>query len=187
MCRSRRPASARFVVDIAAGELAAISGGLVAINTYSPPRFWYGSWMPLGPGSHIDRYVLVKHLGGGGQADVWQATDPLHPDRPRAIKLVSTRVAKGATLERLQREARLLAELRHPSVCRVPTLRDRYATKTPNDIDDKMIAAAVPGAIRMNGIRTNNPMGTPKTSAAARHPSKGRPTSDAGEAAGDGG
>lgn len=75
--------------------------------------------MPLAPGVNVDRYTLVEHLGGGGQADVWRADDPLHPDEPRAIKLVSTRLAKSAALERVRREARLLAGLHHPSLCRI--------------------------------------------------------------------
>ncbi|MEQ9324268.1 MAG: serine/threonine-protein kinase [Polyangiaceae bacterium] len=75
--------------------------------------------MPLAPGVKVDRYTLVEHLGGGGQADVWRADDPLHPDEPRAIKLVSTRLAKSAALERVRREARLLSGLHHPSLCRI--------------------------------------------------------------------
>lgn len=69
-------------------------------------------------GARVDRYVLVSLLGEGGQGTVWKAEDRLDGSM-KALKLVHRRVAKGNELERLRKEARLLARLEHPSLCRV--------------------------------------------------------------------
>ncbi|MBI4704048.1 MAG: serine/threonine protein kinase [Deltaproteobacteria bacterium] len=73
--------------------------------------------MPLGAGDRVDRYELVSPLGEGGQADVWLARDPLSGEH-RAIKLVGLRTATDQALERARREARALAALVHPSLCK---------------------------------------------------------------------
>lgn len=74
--------------------------------------------MDLAPGTRIDRYVLLEPLGQGGQGAVWKAEDPLHPERPCALKLVELRRARPADAERVRREARALARLEHPSLVR---------------------------------------------------------------------
>ena len=74
--------------------------------------------MTLSPGTTLDRYTLVALLGEGAQGAVWKATDPLHGDAPRALKLIPLRLARGQDLERIRREARLLAKLDHPGLCR---------------------------------------------------------------------
>jgi serine/threonine-protein kinase len=65
----------------------------------------------------VDRYTLLAPLGEGGQAAVWQARDPLDGNVV-ALKIIAMRSASGSELERLRQEARLLAKLRHPSLCR---------------------------------------------------------------------
>ncbi len=74
--------------------------------------------MELAPGTRIDRYVLLEQLGEGGQGAVWKAEDPLHPERPCALKLVELKRSRPADAERVRREARALARLEHPSLVR---------------------------------------------------------------------
>ena len=74
--------------------------------------------MSLGVGTRIDRYTLLELLGEGGQGAVWKVEDPLAPGELRALKLIGLRLAGEEELERLRREARVLARLEHPSLCR---------------------------------------------------------------------
>src|SRR5713226_7213451 len=63
-----------------------------------------------------ERYRLVRPLGSGGSATVWQAADTaLH--RTVALKLLhGASVADPVERERLRREARALARLTHPRI-----------------------------------------------------------------------
>ena len=65
----------------------------------------------------MDRYTLIEALGEGAQGRAWKVRDPLS-DEPRAVKLVEMGKASRVDRERLRREARALAQLRHPSLCR---------------------------------------------------------------------
>lgn len=72
---------------------------------------------PVMPGTLIaDRYRLVRPLGAGSSATVWEAADTAL-DRTVAIKLLhSSALADPTERERLRREARALARLAHPRV-----------------------------------------------------------------------
>jgi len=72
---------------------------------------------PVMPGTLIaDRYRLVRPLGAGSSATVWEAADTAL-DRTVAIKLLhSSALADPTERERLRREARSLARLAHPRV-----------------------------------------------------------------------
>lgn len=72
--------------------------------------------MRLSPGDQVDRYVLEKQLGEGGQGEVWRARDPLSDGKIRALKLVRVASTGAAQLERVRREARQLVQLQHPSL-----------------------------------------------------------------------
>ncbi|MBI4704065.1 MAG: hypothetical protein HY744_23395 [Deltaproteobacteria bacterium] len=72
--------------------------------------------MALSPGTRVDRYVLVRQLGEGGQAAVWLAKDPVSADELCALKLLELGLARESDAERARREARTLARLSHPSL-----------------------------------------------------------------------
>ncbi|WP_018686435.1 serine/threonine-protein kinase [Actinokineospora enzanensis] len=72
----------------------------------------------MGTGTVLDgRYRLGEPIGSGGMADVHRAVD-LRLGREVAVKLFHPR-ADGATVARLETEARLLAGLSHPGLVRV--------------------------------------------------------------------
>ncbi len=60
-------------------------------------------------------FRLLERLGEGGQGTVWRAVD-LADQAPVAVKLVRAVGVAVAGIERLRREARILAELDHPSL-----------------------------------------------------------------------
>jgi len=65
------------------------------------------------------RYTLVEHLGSGGMASVWLATDETL-QRPVAIKVMSDMLAGDEHwLKRFRREARAAAALQHPNIVKV--------------------------------------------------------------------
>ncbi len=72
--------------------------------------------MEFSEGERVDRYTLLERLGAGGQGAVYRALDPLDPQRPRALKLVSVAEARPSDLERVRREARALATLEHSAL-----------------------------------------------------------------------
>ncbi len=74
-------------------------------------------WGPFGAGALIaERYRLVKVLGRGGMGEVWEA---LHDALGRAVALKLVRVEAGEMRDRLLHEARVLAQLTHPSIVSV--------------------------------------------------------------------
>ena len=61
----------------------------------------------------IDRYEIERTLGAGGMGVVYAARDPkLH-------RMVAVKVLRGTNFERMQREARVMAQLAHPHVVNV--------------------------------------------------------------------
>ena len=81
------------------------------------------------PGTVIaERYRLVRSLGMGSSATVWEATD-IVLERAVAVKLLRDAAADDqAERERLRREARTLARLAHP---RIVTVWDFFETDLP--------------------------------------------------------
>lgn len=64
------------------------------------------------------RYTVHEHIGGGGMADVFMATDEdLGIDV--AIKLLKPRMASDELRARMVQEARAAAQVRHPNLLRV--------------------------------------------------------------------
>ncbi|MGH9361861.1 MAG: protein kinase domain-containing protein, partial [Thermoanaerobaculia bacterium] len=67
------------------------------------------------PGASLPpRYALVRELGSGGIGRVYLARDRMEDGRLVALKLCHPRIAP----EHIQREFRILRELRHPGIAR---------------------------------------------------------------------
>ena len=71
------------------------------------------------PGDVVDgKYRLERLAGEGGMGAVWVATN-IALDTPVAIKLIRGGASRAGAVERLLREARAAAKLRHPAIVRV--------------------------------------------------------------------
>ncbi len=68
-------------------------------------------------GQVLGNYRLVRSLGRGGFAEVYLARH-VHLDRFAAIKLLYTQV-DGPDVQRFKREARMVADLRHPHIVNI--------------------------------------------------------------------
>jgi serine/threonine protein kinase len=72
--------------------------------------------MVLTPGTRFDVYDIIDLLGAGGMGQVYRARDS-RLGREVALKVVRSDLAQDPDrLERLEREARLLASLNHPNI-----------------------------------------------------------------------
>src|SRR5512141_2645522 len=70
-------------------------------------------------GKTIGRYQITEHLGRGGMAEVYKAYQP-SLDRYVAIKLMHSFLAEEKEfLARFEREAKVVATLRHPNIVQV--------------------------------------------------------------------
>src|SRR6478672_531860 len=68
------------------------------------------------PQSSIGHYRITAKLGEGGMGEVWRATDT-KLNRDVAIKILPPAFAQDAArVERLEREAQVLASLNHPNI-----------------------------------------------------------------------
>ena len=72
----------------------------------------------LYPGALLSKYTLERVLGEGGMGVVWCARDP-DLERSVAIKLLQCDDASPDARQRLLREARAMARLKHPNVLTV--------------------------------------------------------------------
>ena len=72
----------------------------------------------LTPGAMLGKYTLERVLGAGGMGIVWAARDP-DLERSVAIKLLHHAQASPEQRQRLLREARAMARLKHPNVLTV--------------------------------------------------------------------
>jgi serine/threonine protein kinase len=71
--------------------------------------------MSLQPSTRLSPYEIVALLGAGGMGEVWRARDT-RLDRDVALKLLPDRfVEDKERLARLEREAKSLAALEHPT------------------------------------------------------------------------
>ncbi|HEU4387591.1 MAG TPA: serine/threonine-protein kinase, partial [Blastocatellia bacterium] len=82
----------------------------------------------LEPGTLLlDRYSIVKRVGGGGMGSVYQARDKRLADRLCAVKemieLFADESQRSKAIEDFKREAEVLAQLEHPSI---PTIYDYF-------------------------------------------------------------
>src|SRR5687768_351489 len=73
--------------------------------------------MRLASGTRFGRYEIVGPLGTGGMGEVYRAHDS-RLNRSVAIKILPLEVAADPEFRaRFQREAEMLAALRHPHIC----------------------------------------------------------------------
>ena len=70
-------------------------------------------------GQTVGRYRIIEQVGHGGMADVYKAYQP-SLDRHVAIKVIHAFLADDADfLSRFEREAKVVATLRHPNIVQV--------------------------------------------------------------------
>ena len=78
--------------------------------------------MPLGPGSRLDAYEIVRPLGAGGMGEVWLATE-VRLGRKVALKLLPADLTQDPLrVQRFEQEARAASALNHPNVCTIHAL-----------------------------------------------------------------
>ena len=127
---------------------------------------------PVMPGTLIaDRYLLVRPLGAGSSATVWEAADTAL-DRTVAIKLLhSSALADPTERERLRREARALARLAHP---RVTIVFDYLEQTQPNgSVQPVLVTELLNGVtlaerLRVGPLPVADAAGLRRTTAAGR-------------------
>src|SRR6187455_3096751 len=69
-------------------------------------------------GTRLGDYHVRELLGSGGMASVYKGYDPAL-DRDVAIKVISTTGQSSDFAVRFQREARVVARLRHPNIVHI--------------------------------------------------------------------
>src|SRR5437667_3316295 len=75
--------------------------------------------MSIQPGRRLGKYELQERLGQGGMAEVWKAFDT-QLQRHVAIKLLHPNLREDPTfITRFEREAQLIASLRHPNIVQI--------------------------------------------------------------------
>ena len=75
--------------------------------------------MTLTPGTKLGPYAIVAPIGAGGMGEVYKATDT-RLERTVAIKVLPAHVASDPERkQRFEREAKTVAALSHPHICRV--------------------------------------------------------------------
>ena len=88
--------------------------------------------MALEPGTRLGHYEVVSSLGAGGMGEVYRAKDT-KLGREVAIKVLPKGLSEEPErMARLEREAKVLAGLKHTNIatlCRVRGLSDAQYTK----------------------------------------------------------
>ncbi|HVN08220.1 MAG TPA: protein kinase [Patescibacteria group bacterium] len=75
--------------------------------------------MPLTPGTKLGPYEIASPLGAGGMGEVYRALDT-RLDRQVAVKILAGHLsASPEQKQRLEREARAISALNHPSICQL--------------------------------------------------------------------
>ena len=75
--------------------------------------------MPLSPGTKLGPYEIQSALGAGGMGEVYRARDT-RLDRQVAVKILAGHLSATPELkQRMEREARAISALNHPSICQL--------------------------------------------------------------------
>src|SRR5919197_3995745 len=72
--------------------------------------------MPLSAGTHLGRYEILALVDTGGMGEVYRAYDS-RLDRNVVIKILPS--ADPERRQRFEREAKAIAALAHPNICRL--------------------------------------------------------------------
>jgi serine/threonine protein kinase len=105
-----------IVESEAAHEIACPSCGSCVLTSDLQATRTFGETPPI---SKLGRYELVEKIGQGAFGSVWRARDP-ELGTERAVKLPrSGSIGNRADEERFLREARVAANLKHPSIVTV--------------------------------------------------------------------
>lgn len=104
------------ITNTAASPVPARTGVISMTGSIAPPL-----GIQLAPGTLlVDRYKIVKRIGGGGMGSVYLAEDQNLANRPVAVKemieMFADESARSKAIEDFKREAELLARLDHPSI-----------------------------------------------------------------------
>ena len=85
--------------------------------------------MTLSAGTRLGPYEILAPLGAGGMGEVYRARDT-RLQRDVAIKSISEALSREPeSLERFEREARVLASLNHPNIAAIYGLEERDDTR----------------------------------------------------------
>ena len=85
--------------------------------------------MSLNPGDRLSQYEVVEAIGAGGMGEVYRARDT-RLDRDVAIKVLPDEFSRDKDrLARLEREAKLLAQLNHPNIATLHGLEEAHGQK----------------------------------------------------------
>ena len=103
------------------------------------------------PGDRFGRYEIVSAIGKGGMGEVWRARDT-SLDRDVAIKTLPKADSSDADrLARFDREARLLAALKHPNIASIHGVEESNGTRflvlelvEGGSLADRLVAGALP-------------------------------------------
>lgn len=112
-------------------------------------RFLAGADETEAPGrAPLDRYRIVRPIGSGASSTVYEAED-LDLGRRAALKIVPLDRAAATLLDRVEREARVLARLRHPNIVEihdaglVPQCPEKSSAEIcPNRLDSECLYSA---------------------------------------------
>ncbi|HJR58272.1 MAG TPA: protein kinase [Vicinamibacterales bacterium] len=97
------------------------------------------------PGTTIGEFEILEKLGQGGMGEVYRARDT-RLGREVAIKILPAAVAADAgRLERLAREARLLASLNHPNIATIHAVETAPSTGSGQAGDCALVLELVEG------------------------------------------
>ena len=88
--------------------------------------------MGLSPGARLGPYEIGELIGAGGMGEVYRARD-VRLDRTVALKILPARVAFDPDSRlRFEREAKAVAALSHPHICRLYDVGDAPNSDAPD-------------------------------------------------------
>jgi Tol biopolymer transport system component len=108
--------------------------------------------MPLSPGTRIGPYEITGAVGAGGMGEVYRARDT-RLNRDAAIKVLPALFAlEAGSVDRLRREAQVLASLSHPNIASIYGLEETSGTLAlalefveGEDLAQRQARGAIPG------------------------------------------